>query len=143
MTSDEIRSFLDRFVRAWETQDAQALGACYAPDCTVVSPIFHTMKGREQLERSYRDLFRAFANPSIHVDDVVISSDAPPRAVIVWTVQAIHAGEIFGVPGSGRRIERTIAYIMTFRDGVIVNERRVYDFTNMLMQLGVLKAKPA
>ena len=143
MTSDEIRSFLDRFVRAWEKQDVPALGACYADDCTVVSPIFHTLRGRAQVERSYRDLFRAFASPSIHVDDTVISTDEPPRAVIVWTVQSIHAGEIFGVPGSGRRIERTSAYIMTFRGGLIGSERRVYDFTNMLMQLGVLKARPA
>jgi steroid delta-isomerase-like uncharacterized protein len=143
MTSDEIRSFLDRFVRLWEKQDVPALGACYAEDCTVVSPIFHTLRGRAQVERSYRELFRAFASPSIHVDDTVISSGDPPRAVIVWTVQSIHAGEIFGVPGSGRRIERTSAYIMTFRDGLIASERRVYDFTNMLMQLGVLKARPA
>jgi steroid delta-isomerase-like uncharacterized protein len=143
MTSDEIRSFLDRFVRAWEKQDVQALGACYTVDCTVVSPIFHTVKGRAQVERTYTDLFRAFANPSVRVDDTVISTGDPPRAVIVWTSQAIHAGEIFGMPGSGKRIERTAAYILTFRDGLIVNERRVYDFTNMLMQLGVLKAKPA
>jgi steroid delta-isomerase-like uncharacterized protein len=143
MTSDEIRSFLDRFVRAWEKQDVPALGACYAENCTVVSPIFHTLRGRVQVERSYRDLFRAFASPSIRVDDMVISTDDPPRAVIVWTVQSIHAGEIFGVPGSGKRIERTSAYIMTFRDGLIASERRVYDFTNMLMQLGVLKARPA
>ena len=53
MTSDEIRSFLDRFVRAWEKQDVPALGACYTADCTVVSPIFHTVKGRAQVERSY------------------------------------------------------------------------------------------
>ena len=143
MTSDEIRSFLDRFVRAWEKQDVVALGACYAETCTVVSPIFHTLKGRPQVERSYTDLFRAFSNPSIRVDDIVISTVGPPRAVILWTVRSTHAGEIFGVPGSGRRIERTIAYFLTFRDGLIVSERRVYDFTSMLMQLGVLKAKPA
>lgn len=143
MTHDDIRSFLDRFVQAWEQQDVAALGACYAESCTVVSPIFHTLKGRAQVERSYTDLFRAFSHPTIRVDDIVISSEEPPRAVIVWTVQSVHTGEIFGMPGSGRRIERTIAYILTFRNGVIVNERRVYDFTNMLMQLGVLKAKPA
>ncbi len=143
MTSDEIRSFLDRFVRAWEKQDVKALGACYTQDCTVVSPIFHTVRGRAQVERSYTDLFRAFANPAVRVDDMVISTEAPPRAVLVWTVQAIHAGELFGMPGSGKRIERTAAYILTFRDGLIVSERRVYDFTHMLMQLGVLKAKPA
>lgn len=143
MTSDEIRSVVDRFVRAWEKQDIKALGACYTLDCTVVSPIFHTVKGRAQVERSYADLFRAFANPNVRVDDLVLCPGDPARAVIVWTMQAIHAGEIFGMPGSGKRIERTAAYILTFRDELIASERRVYDFTHMLMQLGVLKARPA
>lgn len=142
MTSDEIRSFLDRFVHAWEHQDVAALSACYTDDCVVVSPIFNTLKGKAQVEKSYADLFLAFASPSIHVDDTIISDVEPARAVIVWTVKSIHAGNIFGMPGSGRRIERTIAYIFTFRGGLIEKERRLYDFTSMLMQLGVLKAKP-
>jgi steroid delta-isomerase-like uncharacterized protein len=143
MTTDEIRSFLDRFVHAWEHQDVAALSACYTDDCVVVSPIFSTLKGRAKVEKSYADLFHAFSNPSIHVDDIVISGDEPARAVIVWTVKSIHTGDIFGMPGSGKRIERTIAYFFTFRGGLIASERRLYDFTSMLMQLGVLKAKPA
>ena len=142
MTSDEIRSFLDRFVHAWEHQDVAALSACYTDDCVVVSPIFSTIKGKAKVEKSYHDLFLALANPSITVDDTIISEADPARAVILWTVKSIHAGSIFGMPGTGKRIERTIAYFLTFRDGLIAKERRVYDFTSMLMQLGVLKAKP-
>jgi steroid delta-isomerase-like uncharacterized protein len=142
MTSDEIRSFLDRFVHAWEHQDVAALSACYTDDCVVVSPIFSTIKGKAKVEKSYHDLFLALANPSITVDDTIISEADPARAVILWTVKSIHAGSIFGMPGTGKRIERTIAYFLTFRDGLIAKERRIYDFTSMLMQLGVLKAKP-
>ena len=142
MTSDEIRSFLDRFVHAWEHQDVAALGACYTDDCVVVSPIFSTIKGKAKVEKSYHDLFLALANPSITVDDTIISEADPARAVILWTVKSIHVGSIFGMPGTGKRIERTIAYFLTFRDGLIAKERRIYDFTSMLMQLGVLKAKP-
>jgi steroid delta-isomerase-like uncharacterized protein len=143
MTTDEIRAFLDRFVRAWERQDVAALSACYAEDCVVVSPIFGTLKGRTQVAKSFADLFRAFAQSTIRVDDMVIANSDPARAVIMWTVHSVHAGDIFGMPATGRRIERTVAYFFTFRDGLIVGERRVYDFTSMLMQLGVLKAKPA
>ena len=35
-----------------------------------------------------------------------------------------------------------MAYMFTLRDGLIVHERRVYDFTGMLIQIGLLKAKP-
>lgn len=143
MTSDEIRSFLDRFVRAWERQDVPALSACYSDDCVLVSPIFGTLKGRAQVEKSYADLFRAFANPKVRLEDTIVSNSDPARGVIVWTVQSTHAGEVFGMPATGRRIERTMAYFFTLHDGLIAQERRLYDFTSMLMQLGVLKAKPA
>jgi steroid delta-isomerase-like uncharacterized protein len=143
MTKDEIRSFLDRFRHAWESQNVEALVECYADDCVVVSPIFSTLTGRAHVEKSYRDLVKAFATTKITVEDIVIGNDDPPRAVIVWNVQSTHIGEVFGMPPSGKRIDRTIAYILTLRDGLIVKEQRIYDFTSMLMQLGALRAKPA
>jgi hypothetical protein len=31
---------------------------------------------------------------------------------------------------------------MEMRDGLIADERRIYDFTGLLIQLGVLRSKP-
>jgi ketosteroid isomerase-like protein len=62
MTDPEIRAFVDEFLREWEREDVAALVARYADDCEVVSPIFHTLRGRDQLEASFRDLFRAFSD---------------------------------------------------------------------------------
>ena len=143
MTNDEIRSFLDQFAHAWQRRDAAALGACYTDDCVVVSPIFRTLKGRAQVEKSYVDIFNAFDPQIVRVDDVVIGSEVPARAVVVWNVHNVHIGEIFGMPASGKRIEQTIAYVLTLRDGRIAREVRIYDFTSLLMQVGVLRAKPA
>ena len=143
MTNDEIRSFLEQFARAWKRSDAAALGACYTDDCVVISPLFRTLKGRAQVEKSYVDVFNAFDPQTVRVEDVVIGSEVPSRAVVVWTVHNVHIGEMFGMPASGKRIEQTIAYIMTLRDGRIAKEVRIYDFTSMLMQMGVLRAKPA
>ena len=86
MTNDEIRSFLDQFARAWERGDAAALGACYADDCVVISPIFRTLKGRAQVERSYVDMLQRVRSADRPVDDLVIGNDVPARAVVVWTV---------------------------------------------------------
>jgi steroid delta-isomerase-like uncharacterized protein len=141
VTSAEIRSFMDTYADAFGRGDAAALGACYADDCTVVSPIFHTLHGRAQVEHSYVDLFKAFSQQSARVEDLVV--EEPDRAVMLLHSQALHVGEIFGMPPSKKSIERSIAFIMTFRDGRIAKEVRVYDFTSMLMQLGVLRAKPA
>ena len=143
MTNDEIRSFLDQFALAWGQSDAAALGACYTDDCVVISPIFRTMKGRAQVEKSYVDIFNAFDPQIVRVEDLVIGSEVPARAVVIWNVHNVHVGEIFGMPASGKRIEQTIAYILTLRDGRIAKEVRLYDFTSLLMQVGVLRAKPA
>ena len=143
MTNDEIRSFLDQFALAWGRADAAALGACYTDDCVVISPIFRTLKGRAQVEKSYVDIFNAFDPQIVRVDDVVIGTEVPARAVVVWDVHNVHIGEIFGMPASGKRIEQTIAYILTLSDGRIAKEVRIYDFTSLLMQVGVLRAKPA
>lgn len=38
MTSSETREFIERYVRAMERADIDALVACYVDDCTVDSP---------------------------------------------------------------------------------------------------------
>ena len=143
MTNDEIHSFLERFRHAWERQDIVELVGCYAQDCVVVSPIFNTLNHRSQVEKSYADFFKAFAVQKIKVDDIVIGNEEPPRAAVVWNVHVTHVGEVFGMPASGKRIERTTAFILTLKDGLITKEVRIYDFTSMLIQLGALRAKPA
>ncbi len=143
MTNDQIREFVDRFTRAWESQDVAKISDCYTADCVLVSPIFSTVRGHAAVEHSYADLFKAFALKKISVDDVVIGNEDPPRAVVVWKLESTHVGEVFGMPPSGKPIERTVAFILTLQDGKIAREVRIYDFTSMLVQLGVLRVKPA
>jgi hypothetical protein len=48
------------------------------------------------------------------------------------------------MPGTNRHIEFRNARLMNLdADGLIAHERRIYDFTGLLVQLGVLRAKPA
>ena len=48
-----------------------------------------------------------------------------------------------GMPATGRRVTIPVVFLYEFKDGKIVRDRRVYDFTGMLVQVGTLKAKPA
>jgi hypothetical protein len=48
------------------------------------------------------------------------------------------------LPGTNRRIE--FRHSRLFRvddDGLFAHERRIYDFTGLLVKVGVLRAKPA
>jgi len=141
MTSDEIRAFCHEYAQAWERSDVTALVACYSEDCEVTSPIFHVLKGRKQVESSFRELFRAFADLKVSVDDLIVDRERGERAVLVFSIAAHHRGEIFGMTGSGRRIEVRGAFILTFAGGLIAKDVRIYDFSGMLMQLGVLKPR--
>ncbi len=141
MTGDEVRAFLDRFGKAWQEQDLVTLAECYADNCEIVSPIFHTLRGLPQIENSFRKVFNAFGAQTMRVDEVIVDSDNPGRAAVVWTSTVKHRGELFGIPPSGKAIEVTMSLFLTFTDGKISREVRVYDFSKMLLQLGVLRAK--
>ncbi|MGH9200428.1 MAG: ester cyclase [Vicinamibacterales bacterium] len=141
MTNDEVRAFLSRFGTAWKEQDLVTLAESYNDDCEVVSPMFHTLRGFPQVEASFRDLFRAFSTESLRVDEVIIDSDTGVRAAVVWTAKVKHQGEIFGTPATGKSFEMTMALIITLVNGRIAREVRLYDFTRLLLQLGVLRAR--
>jgi predicted ester cyclase len=140
MKSEQIHAFLERFRIAWQEQDLEAVSDCYVDNCELISPIFHTVRGRSALEHSYRDAFKAFLIVSLKSDEPIIDSEHD-RAAVVWTFKAKHQGEIFGVPPTGRTMEITVAFVLTFADGRIAKEVRIYDFAKMLLELGVLRAK--
>ena len=146
MTHNEIRSFLERYVRAWERQDIDALLDCYAKGAEIVSPMLRTRRGEAEIEASFQDLFLAFGDFVLTIDDVVIDTQSEGgaiRAVMIMTTHATHRGEIFGMAGSGRRVESQMMFAFRFAGDRIKSERRLYDFTGLLVQLGVLKTKHA
>src|SRR5262245_16790078 len=141
MTNDETRRFIKRYVELWEREDARGLAACYAEHAHVDSPMFQAIDGRAAIEKSFTDLFKAFGDSKIGVEDIIIDNDGGDRCVTVFTSQGTHRGMLFGLPGTGRRVEVKGAFVMTLERDQIVTERRLYDFVAMLVQLGVLKAK--
>ena len=139
MTRDEIREFVRLNEAAWERRDTAALMEDYADNCEVVSPMLRTLRGKAAVEGSFRDLFRAFGEWTIAVDDVLVDLDGGVRCAIVTTIHAVHAGEIFGFPASGRRFELHVVRLLRFENNKIASDKRLYDFSGLLIQLGILK----
>lgn len=139
MTRDEAEALLVRREEAFRRSDAAGLAATYTEDAVMLSPMFGTVKGRAAIEASHHKLFQVFKDMVIKTDPVIFEGD---RGAQSWVGHATHTSELFGVAPSGRPFEIRGAFVFEFRDGLIAHERRLYDFTGLLLQLGVLKAKP-
>ena len=140
MTRAELQAFTDRFIDAMNRHDPEALTALYSVDATIESPMFATLHGRAAIEDSFHNWFKIFPDVVFAVEDVLID---PPCVSVTTRNTATHRGELFGLPPTHRRAEFVTTRIIRYEGGLIANERRIYDFTGLLVQLGVLRARPA
>jgi steroid delta-isomerase-like uncharacterized protein len=141
MRREEMYAFIKRYTDFWEHERVRDLAACYSEHAHVDSPMFHGINGREAIEKTFVDLFKIFADSKIEVNDIIVDNESGDRCVTVFTSFGTHRGVLFGLPGTGRRVEIRGAFVMKFERGLIVSELRLYDFVGMLVQLGVLKTK--
>ena len=139
MTREEIEAFFAMRQQAWEQHDAARLAADYAEECVVASPFAGTIEGRAANERVYRSIFAAFPDLAFRSEELLIDGE---RAALFATVIGTHQGEFFGLAASGRKFEIRMGFLHRLYSRQIVQELRIYDFTGLLVQIGVLKAKP-
>ena len=136
----EVEELRQRRERAFHAHDAEALAADYTEDCVVESPMAGTLEGRVAVEAACSDLFHAFPDLEFHHEEMVVEGD---RVAVFWSMQGSHLGKLFGFGATGRSIEVHGALLLTLYENKIAHERRIYDFTGMLVQIGALKARPA
>ena len=137
--ADIERSFAGQ-QQDWDRRDSEALTRRHAADGTVVSPIFGTVEGRVEILESYVSLFATFPDWHYVGQQLVIDGTSAAQE---FTVDATHSGTFMGLPPSGRKFKICGVRLFEMREGLIAHERRYYDFTGLLIQLGVLRGKPA
>jgi hypothetical protein len=140
MTRDEIIAFFDSRQSAWRSRDPHVLTECHAPAGVVVSPMFGTLHGRQAIGDSYRALFSIFPDWDLVSEPALIDGN---RVAQPFSVTATHVGEFMGLAGTNRRFQIQGVRLFEMADGLIAHERRMYDFTGLLIQVGVLRGKPA
>lgn len=140
MTREEILALFTRREAAWAARDAASLTADHAADGVVVSPTGGVLEGSVEIERIYRVWFTAFPDLIFATEDLIVDDQ---RVALLCRITGSHSGEFFGMPPTGRRIEVSGCFIYRMEDGQIAHERRILDFTGLLVQVGVLRAKPA
>jgi predicted ester cyclase len=139
MTRTDIEALLERHAEAFARRDPAELAHQHTPGGIFRSPAAGTVQGRPAIEQVYRYWFDAFPDmrfswPTPLVDD--------SRAALFWTLEGTMQGAFFGVSSSGTRVQVTGAGLYTFADDGIAEVSHIFDFSAVLMKVGVLKAKP-
>jgi steroid delta-isomerase-like uncharacterized protein len=139
MTRDAIAAIFERRRMAFDNQDAGALAADYAVDCVIESPSGGVHHGRAAAERVLRSVIDALA-VKMHQDALLIDGDSVAQ---ILTIEGTDDGQFLGLPPTGKSFRVPAVFLYDLKDGQIARERRIYDFTGLLMQVGLLKARPA
>ena len=141
MTRQDVEAIFTRRHEALARHDADAAGAVYAVDAVVESPIGGgTVRGRDANTEVIRALLRAFPDVAFEMEALVVDGD---RVAEQTAMSGTDNGGFMGMPPTRKPFHLRLVSMCQVRDGEIVYERRIYDFTGMLLQIGVLRAKPA
>ena len=140
MTHDDAVKLFTLQQQAWDARDAETLARDYAEDGTIVSPIFRTVQGKDAILQSFRALYEMFPDWQYIGQELLVDGESVAQPFVV---HATHSREFLGLAGSGRKFDIQGVRLFKMKDGLIAYERRYYDFTGLLIQLGVLRGKPA
>jgi serine phosphatase RsbU (regulator of sigma subunit) len=133
MKTNQIRAMFTRRLEAMVRKDARASAADFADDCVLESLFAGTVTGRAAVEEVFRAWFAAFPDTTAkEEDEPVIFAD---RAVHFVTLRGTDTGGFLGQAPTGRPFSLLIVVLCTYRNQQIVHERRLYDFSGLLLQL--------
>jgi steroid delta-isomerase-like uncharacterized protein len=134
MKREAVVGLLQQHQALLNRHDGAGLAALYAPHATVLSPMFDTVRGREDIRRTFERLFAIYPDYAVKVRDSLSIQEAN-RAAVFSTVSGTQRLELFGLPPTGQRIEYQTARLFTFADNLITYEQRIYDFRGLLERL--------
>ena len=141
MTREAIVRMFAARDEAIARRDIGFLVSQHAADCEQISPLAGgSVRGRDAIGKLYETWFNGFP-------DLVWISDEPlidgNRITQMTTQAGTDTGGFMGLPATGRPFRVPVVWLFTVGDGEFTHVRPIYDFTGLLVQIGLLKAKPA
>jgi predicted ester cyclase len=139
-TREDTVHLLARRDEAWGRHDVALLAEQHADTCVMDSHLAGSVTGRAAIRQVYEAWFAAFPDSSMIRERVLIDDE---RVAEVAMQSGTDTGGFLGLPPTGKPFRLPVVWLFTVRHGQFVYVRPIYDFTGMLVLIGVLKAKPA
>jgi steroid delta-isomerase-like uncharacterized protein len=136
---EDVVKLVDTWEIALERRDSLGFSQVYSDNVALESPLGGSVGGREAVRKAFEGFFKAFPDATFLFEPPRIDGD---EVVIVCSIAGTHSGGFAGLPPSGNPFRFQLVFLLTLRDGQIVRDRRIYDFTGLMVQIGMIKAKP-
>lgn len=94
----------------------------------------HPAEGREQIDRSYRELFTAFPDCRAEIGNIFTGQNQV-FAEVRWT--GTNKGDFRNTPATGKFVDIRIAYIFKIEGGKIKKITEYYDGATVAKQMGL------
>lgn len=141
MTRQDVEDIFARRAQAIGRRDAATLASLHSENGVLESPTAGgTVRGRQAIEEIYRAWFTGFPDVTFVADEPLLIDGN--RVAQRLTISGTDTGGFLGLPATGKAFRMPLVVLCEFTDRQIAHERRIYDFTGLLLQIGVLKAKP-
>jgi steroid delta-isomerase-like uncharacterized protein len=141
MTRAEIASLVARCQTAFDTLDADLIAAEHSESCVMDSPTAGgTVVGRAGILKVYDLWFQGFPDLVATQEELLIDGSRFSQS---YTLTGTDTGGFLGLPPTGKPFRVPMVWLCEVGDGKIVRSRPIYDFSSVLIQIGLLKAKPA
>jgi len=124
-----------RFYEPLGTGDIAVLDEALAADWEAV-PALRTGPGPEGWKASIAHLRGVFTDLTVTIEDIVVSGDGSTVAVRSVN-RGVHAGELLGVPATGRQIEFRACDVHHLQNGRITKSWHLEDYFGIATQLGL------
>lgn len=142
MTAADARRLIAEYTDAvWNRGNIEATARYYAAGYRhhdVSRPDVQTLTDYQAWGRA---LLAAFPGMQVDIDDLIAEEGG--RAVKRWTARGTHAGELAGIPPTGKSVAFSGVSIYRFENGRIVESWYVYDLFGLLQQLGAIPTPAA
>jgi steroid delta-isomerase-like uncharacterized protein len=135
MSTDENKAIVRRFYEEIDKGNIDALDELVDPEyINHAPPPFTISPGRRGLKEAFRLFWTA--TPGRHeIEDMVAEGD---KVVTRMTAYGTHAGDLPGIPATGKSLTMTAIAIHRIADGKIMEHWSAKDELGFLQQLGVI-----
>ena len=136
MTIESNKTIARTFFEEFTNNNLQIVADLMSDDHMFYFPLAPEPQNKTMHVESQKRIKQSFPDYRFELIDQIAEGDLVLSRVILRGTQK---GEFLGRPASNKTIEITVNNVMSFRDGLIVNEWDEFDTLSFLAQLGIVE----